>query len=30
MYLFDRIDPNKGYIIGNVQWVHKHINMMKW
>ena len=26
----DRIDPNKGYIIGNVQWVHKHINMMKW
>lgn len=25
----DRIDSSKGYIIGNVQWVHKHINMMK-
>lgn len=25
----DRIDSNKGYIIGNVQWVHKDINMMK-
>jgi hypothetical protein len=25
----DRIDGSKGYIIGNVQWVHKDINMMK-
>jgi hypothetical protein len=25
----DRIDSNEGYIIGNVQWVHKHINVMK-
>lgn len=25
----DRIDSNKGYIKGNVQWVHKKINIMK-
>lgn len=25
----DRIDSNKGYIEGNVQWVHKDINSMK-
>lgn len=25
----DRIDSGKGYIEGNVQWVHKDINMMK-
>lgn len=25
----DRIDANQGYIEGNVQWVHKDINMMK-
>lgn len=25
----DRIDSSKGYIEGNVQWVHKHINVMK-
>lgn len=25
----DRIDANQGYIKGNVQWVHKDINMMK-
>jgi len=25
----DRIDNNKGYVIGNVQWVHKNINIMK-
>lgn len=25
----DRIDSSKGYIIGNVQWVHKDINYMK-
>lgn len=26
----DRIDSNKGYVINNVQWVHKYINQMKW
>ena len=25
----DRIDSHKGYIEGNVQWVHKKVNMMK-
>ena len=25
----DRIDSSKGYILGNVQWVHKVINKMK-
>jgi hypothetical protein len=25
----DRIDSSKGYVIDNVQWVHKHINKMK-
>ncbi len=25
----DRIDNNKGYIKGNVRWVHKDINMMR-
>ena len=25
----DRIDSHKGYIQGNVQWVHKEINFMK-
>ena len=25
----DRIDQNKGYEIGNVQWVHKDVNLMK-
>lgn len=25
----DRIDSQSGYIIGNVQWVHKHVNFMK-
>jgi hypothetical protein len=25
----DRIDPKKGYVPGNVQWVHKDINKMK-
>mgnify|MGYP007044016634 CR=1 FL=1 len=25
----DRIDSSKGYIEGNVQWVHKDINWMK-
>lgn len=26
----DRIDSKKGYIKGNVWWVHKDINIMKW
>lgn len=26
----DRIDSKKGYIRGNIQWVHKKINMMKY
>lgn len=25
----DRIDPNKGYTIDNVHWIHKKINIMK-
>lgn len=25
----DRIDSSKGYVKGNVQWVHKTINSMK-
>lgn len=25
----DRINPNKGYVMGNVQWVHKDINYAK-
>lgn len=26
----DRIDSSLGYIKGNVRWVHKDINIMKW
>lgn len=26
----DRIDSALGYVVGNVQWVHKTINKMKW
>lgn len=26
----DRIDSAKGYVEGNVQWLHKDINKMKW
>lgn len=26
----DRIDPNQGYVVSNVQWVHKVVNEMKW
>jgi hypothetical protein len=25
----DRVDSDKGYIPGNVQWVHKDVNLMK-
>ena len=25
----DRIDSSKGYVKGNVQWVHKDVNFMK-
>ena len=25
----DRIDSNRAYEVGNVQWVHKHVNVMK-
>jgi hypothetical protein len=25
----DRIDSNKGYVEGNVQWVYKYVNLMK-
>jgi len=25
----DRIDSSKGYIVGNLQWVHKDVNKMK-
>lgn len=26
----DRIDRSRGYIEGNLQWVHKDVNEMKW
>jgi hypothetical protein len=26
----DRIDSSKGYVVGNVQWLHKDVNRMKW
>ena len=26
----DRIDSSVGYLVGNVQWLHKHVNKMKW
>lgn len=26
----DRIDSKRGYVAGNVQWLHKDINRMKW
>ena len=25
----DRVDSNKGYILGNIQWIHKDVNLMK-
>lgn len=26
----DRIDSSKGYILGNITWVHKDVNILKW
>ena len=26
----DRIDPKLGYVFGNIQWIHKDVNSMKW
>ncbi len=26
----DRIDPKQGYVRGNVRWIHKDINRIKW
>lgn len=26
----DRIDSTKGYVVGNLQWVHRAVNRMKW
>jgi hypothetical protein len=26
----DRIDNKKGYVVGNVQWIHKDVNFMKY
>jgi len=26
----DRIDSSRGYVVGNVQWTHRDINVMKW
>lgn len=25
----DRVDSKKGYIVGNIEWVHKHVNVWK-
>lgn len=25
----DRVDPSRGYVPGNLQWVHKAVNFMK-
>lgn len=26
----DRIDSSEGYVLGNIQWLHKDVNQMKW
>jgi hypothetical protein len=26
----DRFDPQQEYIMGNLRWVHKEVNRMKW
>lgn len=26
----DRVDSSRGYVLGNIQWVHKAVNVMKW
>jgi hypothetical protein len=26
----DRIDSAQGYVLGNVQWLHKNVNKIKW
>lgn len=26
----DRIESSKGYVMGNIQWVHKFVNIIKW
>jgi hypothetical protein len=26
----DRINSSKGYVLGNVQWTHKDVNLIKW
>ena len=26
----DRIDSSKGYVVDNIQWVHRDLNTMKW
>lgn len=28
-WILDRIDSTKGYIVGNIQWIHKAVNKMK-
>jgi predicted DNA-binding protein YlxM (UPF0122 family) len=26
----DRVDSSKGYLLSNIQWIHKDLNKMKW
>ena len=30
MASIDRIDSTQGYVVGNIQWVHRVVNCMKW